>query len=253
VTTRTDALLTFADTVTGFMPRDEGLALFRHALAHGEKRPGGTWLEIGAWCGKSTVYLGAAAEATDAVLYSLDHHHGSEENQVGWEYFDESLVDPTDGRLNTLPFWQRTIADAHLEASVVGLVGHSLAVAAHFAQPLDVLFIDGGHGAEVAWGDFHAWTPKVVSGGCLMIHDVFEDPRDGGRPPYEIYLAALEGDFVARATIGSLRVLERTYRARGQPGSATSSGGANSSWRKMPDAAEEDVRASAARMMAAAV
>jgi predicted O-methyltransferase YrrM len=83
-------------------------------------------------------------------------------------------------------------------------------VAAHFGQPLDLLFIDGGHGAEVAWADFHAWTPKVVTGGLVMIHDVFADPRDGGRPPYEIYLAALGGgSFVERAAVGSLRVLER--------------------------------------------
>jgi predicted O-methyltransferase YrrM len=210
MTERTDELLAFADTVKGFMPRDEGLALFAHARDLGDALPGGTWLEVGAWCGKSAVYLGAAADATSSVLYSLDHHHGSEENQAGWEHFDASLVDPADGRLNTLPTWQRTIAQAHLEQCVIGLVGPSVVVAAHFAQPLELLFIDGGHGAQVAWADFHSWTPKIVTGGLLMIHDVFEDPNDGGRPPYEIYLAALAGGyFDERAAVGSLRVLER--------------------------------------------
>ena len=207
---RIEELLAFADTVKGFMPRNEGLALFSHARALGEELPGGTWLEVGAWCGKSAVYLGAAAEATSSVLYSLDHHHGSEENQAGWEHFDATLVDPKDGRLNTLPAWQRTIADAQLELCVIGLVGPSVVVASHFAQPLDLLFIDGGHGEEVAWADFHSWTPKIVTGGLLMIHDVFEDPNDGGRPPYEIYLAALAGGyFFERARVGSLAVLER--------------------------------------------
>ena len=180
---RSDELLAFADTVKGFMPRDEGLALYRGALEHARGGAGGTWLEVGAWCGKSAVYLGAAAEENGAVLYSLDHHHGSEENQEGWEHFDPTLLDPVDGRLNTLPAWQRTIANARLEATVLGLVGPSLVVAAHFAQPLDVLFIDGGHGHDVAWSDYEAWTPKVVEGGLLMIHDVFEDPAEGGRPP----------------------------------------------------------------------
>jgi len=207
---RVDELLDLAERVKGFMPRDEGLALFEHARRHGAAVAGGTWLEIGAWCGKSAVYLGAAAEASDAVLFSLDHHHGSEENQIGWEHFDPELVDPADGRLNTLPAWQRTIAEAHLESTVVGLVGPSSVVAAHFGQPLDLLFIDGGHGSEVAWSDFRDWTPKVVAGGVLMIHDVFEDPADGGRPPYEIYVAALEsGRFVDVAHQGSLRVLRR--------------------------------------------
>lgn len=191
------------------MPADEGLALTAYGVRLGAARPGGTWLEVGAWCGKSAVYLGAAAEATDSVLFSLDHHHGSEENQDGWEHFDPALVDPLDGRLNTLPHWQRTIADAHLEACVVALVGESTTVAAHFAQPLDLLFIDGGHGHDAAWADHRAWTPKVVAGGLLLIHDVFPDPADGGRPPYEIYLDALSSGFSEVDAVGSLRVLSR--------------------------------------------
>jgi len=204
---KTGERLAFARGVRGFMPDDEGRALFDAAMHRGE---GGTWLEVGAWCGKSAVYLGAAAHDRASVLYSLDHHHGSEENQRGWDSFDEGLVDPADGRLNTLGAWQRTIADADLEETVVGLVGHSLVIAAHFDQPLDLLFLDGGHGDVVAWADYHAWTPKVVPGGSLLIHDVFPDPAHGGRPPYEIYLAALaSGDFVERAATGSLRWLER--------------------------------------------
>ena len=211
MTARLEELLALAENAKGFMPRNEGLALYEHALAYGTHEREGTWLEVGAWCGKSALYLGAAAEATLSVLYSLDHHHGSEENQEGWEHFDPSLVDPLDGRLNTLPSWQRTIAEAGLERSVVGLVGHSIVVAAHFAQPLNVLFIDGGHGHDVAWADYLAWSPKVVAGGLLLIHDVFPDPADGGRPPYEIYLAALESSqFNELASEGSLRVLQRT-------------------------------------------
>jgi len=207
---RVDELLAYADTVKGFMPRDEGLALFEVARAHGERSHRGTWLEIGAWCGKSAVYLGAAAEATNSVLYSLDHHHGSEENQAGWEHFDATLVDPRDGRLNTLPFWQRTIAEAGLESTVLGLVGPSTVVAAHFNQPLDVLFIDGGHGHDVAWADYESWTPKLIVGGLLLIHDVFPDPADGGRPPYEIYRTALDSEkFTERSECGSLRALTR--------------------------------------------
>ena len=207
---RREQLLSLADSVKGFMPREEGLALFEHALARGREVEGATWLEVGAWCGKSAVYLGAAAEETGAALFSLDHHHGSEENQAGWEHHDRTLVDPLDGRLNTLPTWQRTIADAALEDTVLGLVGPSSVVARHFAQPLDLLFIDGGHGAGVAWADYEDWTPKVVDGGLLMIHDVFANPNDGGRPPYEIYLAAIAtGRFVDVAQQGSLRVLRR--------------------------------------------
>jgi MMP 1-O-methyltransferase len=206
--TRRDELFELARRTRGFMPDDEGETLYQAGLATTHRT--GSWLEIGAWCGKSALYLGAAAEDLGAVLYSLDHHHGSEENQEGWEHFDADLVDPLDGRLNTLPTWQRTIADARLEETVIGLVGRSGIVAAHFAETLDLLFIDGGHGEEVAWADYTNWSPKVVAGGTLAIHDVFSDPADGGRPPYEIYRAALASEeFVEASATGSLRVLTR--------------------------------------------
>lgn len=207
---RRDDLVALSAVTKGFMPDDEGRALLALAEALGAERPGGTWLEVGAWCGKSTVLLGAAAETSGSLLYSLDHHHGSEETQEGWEHFDPDLVDPSDGRLNTLPQWQRTIAAAGLEHCVVGLVGESSTVAAHFSHPLDLVFIDGGHGAEIAWADLRGWAPKVGAGGLLLIHDVFEDPAEGGRPPYEIYRAALDsGDFVEVSAAGSLRALRR--------------------------------------------
>ena len=207
---RHEALLHLARTARGFMSDDEGIALFEAARYAGETFPEATMLEVGAWCGKSAVYLGAAAEETGAVLFSLDHHHGSEENQEGWEHFDADLLDPRDGRLNTLPHWQRTIADAGLEASVVGLVGDSPTVARHWSTPLSLLFIDGGHGEEPAWADYRGWSPLVRSGGLLAIHDVFDDPADGGRPPYELYLDALgTGSFLERRAQGSLRILER--------------------------------------------
>ncbi len=207
---RIDTLISLAREVRGFMPDDEGLALLEAGLEAGRRFPSSTFLEVGAWCGKSGVYLGAAAEASGSVLYSLDHHHGSEENQIGWEHHDADLVDPEDGRLNTLPHWQRSIARADLEHTVIGLVGNSPIVATHFETPLSFLFIDGGHGSEPAWADYRNWTPKIVERGVLAIHDVFENPADGGRPPYELYCEALDsGEFAELSATGSLRVLER--------------------------------------------
>jgi predicted O-methyltransferase YrrM len=207
---RREHLFTLARATTGFMPDDEGEALFRAALRAGSAAPSATFVEIGAWCGKSTTYLGAAAEETGAVLFSLDHHHGSEENQAGWEHHDTSLVDPSTGRIDTLPHWRRAMISTGLEHSVVGLVGDSPTVSSRWTTPLVFCFIDGGHGEEPAWADYRGWAPHVVTGGWLAIHDVFPDPADGGRPPYDIWRAALaSGDFVEDAETGSLRVLRR--------------------------------------------
>jgi predicted O-methyltransferase YrrM len=207
---RREHLFEVARGATGFMPDDEGEALFLAALRAGASFPRATFMEIGAWCGKSTVYLGAAAEETGAVLYSLDHHHGSEENQAGWEHHDHSLVDPETGRIDTLPHWRRTMMRSGLEASVVGVVGDSPTVSAHWSTPLSFCFIDGGHGEDPAWADYRGWSPLVVEDGWLAIHDVFPDPADGGRPPFDIWRAAHDTRaFVEDGECGSLRVLRR--------------------------------------------
>ena len=215
---RINALLAAARTTRGFMPDDEGEALFEAALRAGladvpSAKPA-TFVEIGAWCGKSTVYLGAAAEATGAVLLSIDHHRGSEENQPGWEYHEADLVDLEAGRIDTLKHWRRTITTTELESSVIGIVGDSPTIATRWDRPLVFCFIDGGHGQEPAWADYRGWSPHVAIGGWLAIHDVFPDPAHGGRPPYELYCTALEsGEFVEDVTHGSLRVLRRVNRS----------------------------------------
>jgi MMP 1-O-methyltransferase len=198
-----------AEAARGFMPPDEGLAL--HDAALGLSVPG-PLLEVGSYCGKSAVYLGAAAREVGRVLFSVDHHRGSEENQPGWEWHEPDLVDPAVGKMDTLPWFRRTVHDAGLEGTVVAVVGDSPTVAAAWATPLALLFIDGGHGVEPARHDYERWTPHLVPGGRLCIHDVFPDPADGGRPPYEqIYLPALEsGRFAEERAVGSLRVLRRT-------------------------------------------
>jgi hypothetical protein len=227
---RITELMDIARRTRGFMPDDEGLALFDAARRAGEAtrdadrgsgagRAGGggsaTFVEIGAWCGKSTVYLGAAAEATGALLFSVDHHHGSEENQPGWEHHEPDLVNPVDGRIDTLPFWRRAIAVARLEATVAGIVGDSPSVASHWRTPLAFCFIDGGHGEVPALADMRGWSPHVSVGGLLAIHDVFPDPTQGGRPPYELWLQALaSGEWVEDGETGSLRVLRRVVPAR---------------------------------------
>jgi len=207
--TLTDAELAIAEAARGFMPPDEGLALAEAAASTDPAL--GPLLEVGSYCGKSACYLGPVARRLGTVLYCLDHHRGSEENQAGWEWHEPDLVDPELGLMDTLPTFRRTVHDAGLDDAVVALVGDSPTVARTWATPLSLLFIDGGHGEEPARADFEGWTPKVAPGGLLVIHDVFPDPADGGRPPYEqIYLPALASDrFVEVSATGSLRVLRR--------------------------------------------
>ncbi|CAB4788455.1 MAG: class I SAM-dependent methyltransferase [Actinobacteria bacterium] len=193
----------------GFMPPDEGDALYEAAVEAGARCAGLAFLEVGSYCGRSTVWLGGAARECHTVVFAVDHHRGSEENQSGWEHHDPTVVDPRINRMDTLPIFRAAIYDAGVEDFVVAVVGQSPAVAKYWTSPLAFLFIDGGHGVEPARADFEGWTPHVAVGGTLAIHDVFPDPADGGRPPYEqIYLPALaSGRFELQSATGSLRVL----------------------------------------------
>ena len=209
----TQRLFALAEQVRGFMPADEGRALYDAAMRY---LNGGVGVEVGTYCGKSTLLLGAAAQLTASVLYTVDHHHGSEEHQPGWEYHDTSLVDEVTGLFDTLPTFRRTLDTAGLDDHVVAIVGKSPVVARGWRLPLQFLFIDGGHSEKAATEDFEGWAKWVSPGGGLVIHDVFPDPRDGGRPPYYIYCRAVDsGQFREVSATGSLRVLERTG---GQPG-----------------------------------
>jgi predicted O-methyltransferase YrrM len=208
-------LIELARRTQGFMPDDEGLLL--HRLAR-ERLPHGPVLEVGTYCGKSAVYLGAAARAVGGTVFTVDHHRGSEENQAGWEHHDPTLVDAGSGLMDTLPRYRRTIERAGLEDVVVAVVGHSLTVSTHWRTPLSLLFIDGGHGEEPAHDDYAGWARWVQPDGLLVIHDVFPDPADGGRPPYEVYLRALaSSSFTEVEHLGSVRVLRRTSGTAGDP------------------------------------
>jgi MMP 1-O-methyltransferase len=203
----TERLFVLAEQVQGFMPADEGRALHDAALRYLD---GGVAVEIGTYCGKSTLLLGAAVQQTGSVLYTIDHHHGSEEHQAGWEYHDASLVDEVTGLFDTLPSFRRTLDAAGLDDHVVTVVGKSPIVAKGWGTLLQLLFIDGGHSEAAANQDFDGWAKWVTVGGALLIHDVFPDPRDGGRPPYLIYCRAIDsGQFREVSATGSLRVLER--------------------------------------------
>ena len=194
-----------AAATKGFLPEDEAEALHAAALA-----ADGPFLEVGSYCGRSAVWLGVAARARGTVLFAVDHHRGSEENQVGWAWHDPEVVDPVTGRMDTLPFLRRTLAAAGLEDLVVPVVGPSATIGRAWDSALGFLFIDGGHGEDVVRGDEAAWLPHVRVGGLLAIHDVFGDPADGGRPPYDLYRRCLDsGRWEDVSATGSLRILRR--------------------------------------------
>ncbi|MCX4822731.1 class I SAM-dependent methyltransferase [Streptomyces sp. NBC_01142] len=197
------------EAAKGFMPVAEGLALY--AAATEAAALGLPLLEVGTYCGRSTILLADAAREAGTSAITVDHHRGSEEQQPGWEYHDPTVVDPEVGEMDTLPTFRRTLHRAGLEEHVIAVVGRSPQVAAVWGTPLGLVFIDGGHTDEHAGGDYEGWAPHVAEGGLLVIHDVFPDPADGGQAPYRVYLRALASRaFTEVSAHDSLRVLRRT-------------------------------------------
>jgi predicted O-methyltransferase YrrM len=202
-------ILAAFEAAKGFMPVDEGLALYAAAREAGAL--GLPLVEVGTYCGRSTILLADAARACGTTAVTVDHHRGSEEQQPGWEYHDPSVVDPEVGLMDTLPTFRRTLHAAGLEDQVIALVGRSPQAAAIWQAPVGLVFIDGGHTDEHAGADYEGWAPHLATGGLLVIHDVFADPADGGQAPYRIYRRALEsGAFTEVSAHRSLHVLRRT-------------------------------------------
>lgn len=199
----------------GFMPEDEGMFLYDTAVKHLAHGPG---LEVGSYCGKSAIYVGAAARVAGSTYFTIDHHRGSEENQAGWEHHDPTTVDPEFGVMDTLPIFRKTIARAGLEDEVIAIVGRSTTLARHWRTPLALLFIDGGHSEEPAQADYSGFAHWIQPGGALVIHDVFERPEDGGQAPFHVWQRAVAGGgFTPSGTVGSMRVLVRTSGQAGTP------------------------------------
>lgn len=195
------------NTVKGFLDPEEGRALYDAA---NQVLALGPCLEVGSYCGKSTVYLGAACLESGSTLFAVDHHRGSEEHQLGEEYHDPDLYDASIGRMDSFKEFRKTVQKAGLDDVVVPVVASSRVAARHWATQLSLVFIDGGHSRDAALTDYRSWSRHIVPGGYLAIHDIFPDPEEGGQAPYEIYqLAIASGAFRALPTIKTLCLLQR--------------------------------------------
>lgn len=195
------------NTVKGFLDPIEGEALYLYAKQYVKNDP---CLEIGSYCGKSSVYLGSAVKENDQKLYSIDHHKGSEEQQPGEEYFDSDLINAEGNGIDTLPFFLETIEKSKLDKFVIPIVSTSEEAYQDFTLNFDMVFIDGGHSEKAAQKDYELWSKRITKGGLLAIHDVFPNPEDGGRPPYNIYRRALEsGNFKKLEMIKTLGLLKK--------------------------------------------
>lgn len=194
------------DEIKGFLSAAEGELLHNCAAQLSGSAPA---IEIGSYCGKSTLYFGLGCRSAGNTLLAIDHHRGSEEHQPGELFHDPQLVDES-GAVDTLRSFRRTLARASLEDTVIPVLASSTQFASVWRNPVSMVFIDGGHSLAAALADYRGWAGKVQVGGFLAIHDVYPAPEDGGQAPITVYrLALASGLFRDKAQADSLRVLQR--------------------------------------------
>ena len=192
--------------IKGFLKHTEGVALYentKEVCVHGNAA------EIGSYCGKSTCYIAQACKENNSLLYAIDHHRGSEEQQKGQEYFDEEIFDVVENRINTYPLFLKNIKEYELDNFIKPMVMDSISASKEISEALDFIFIDGSHTYESARNDYKYWEPKLRNGGILAIHDIYDSEDDGGQAPREIYETALREGFTLKKRVESLVLLVR--------------------------------------------
>ena len=193
------------DKLKGFMPKREGMALTRWSKKFSSIGP---IMEIGSYCGKSAIYLSRGAILNDQFVYTIDHHFGSEEHQINEEYFDNEIFDHINQRVDTLPLLIKNINKIKVN-NVVPIISNSIDIASKWNTELGMVFIDGGHSFQAANDDYESWNTKIKKNGALVIHDIFENPNDGGQAPFEIFQKALKNNFEIYERVDTLACLKK--------------------------------------------
>ena len=195
------------DSIKGFLDLNEGIALYEEVKRVSENN---FCVEIGSYCGKSTCFIGQACKENKSKLITIDHHKGSEEQQLGELYFDAEVYDEKLGRVNTLPLLEKNLAKFDLEDVVKPLVMDSISASKIIENNADLIFIDGSHTFESAESDYELWKNKIKKGGTLAIHDIYDSEDEGGQAPNKIFKQSLNEGFNFMKRVKSLVLLQKS-------------------------------------------
>ena len=195
------------DSIKGFLDLNEGIALYEEVKRVSKNN---FCVEIGSYCGKSTCFIGQACKENKSKLITIDHHKGSEEQQLGELYFDAEVYDEKLGRVNTLPLLEKNLAKFDLEDVVKPLVMDSISASKIVENNADLIFIDASHTFESAESDYELWKNKIKKGGTLAIHDVYDSEDEGGQAPNKIFKESLNEGFNFIKRVKSLVLLQKS-------------------------------------------
>jgi hypothetical protein len=143
----------FVNKIPGWLETNEGR--FLEKISRITKSLKGDIVEIGSFCGKSTIYLAQSG----SNVYAIDPHKGN----IGEEK----------NYASTYKEFIRNLKSANVIDTVTPLVTTSLHASKNWRKPIRILFIDGLHDEKNATQDFNVWTPYLINDGIVAIHDSF--------------------------------------------------------------------------------
>jgi MMP 1-O-methyltransferase len=192
-----DETIRLAESIRGWLTRDEGEALFKAAKGCTGR---GVIVEIGSWRGKSTICLARGSQAGASVpVYAIDRH--------------------VPGRFEK---FERNVRRAGVADLVRPIRSRSQDAADDFREPIELLFVDGAHDEAGVREDFEKWVPKVVEGGIVAFHDTTWHAGPRKVVGQKLYRSRSFSDvrFVRASTTMARKVAENTradrLRARAQ-------------------------------------
>lgn len=190
-------MVAVAIAAKGWLSPEEGNALYQLARA-----ASGPIVEIGSYCGKSTVWLAAGAAETGGVVVAVDHHRGNPEMGPGRDCHDPDVIDQ-DGAHDTLLEFRRTIRRAGVGPHVMAVVAPAEMAVRFWSQPIGMLFIDGDHSYDGCRSDYKNWAPLIVAGGALVFHDATIPAID------QVTSEAAADGFDPVRDVGCMRIMRR--------------------------------------------
>lgn len=162
----------------------------------------GPWVEIGSYCGRSTVALGKEAQRHGHVVFAVDPHRGNPEMDAGEACHHPDVWAREHGSLSVLI---DHIRKHGLEGTVVPVVGAGQAFAETGIRP-GFVFIDADHSYAGCKQDFNTWAELLDPSGVLAMHDT----TDVG--PGRVRDEALAAGWHLVEQVESLAILTRTNR-----------------------------------------
>jgi MMP 1-O-methyltransferase len=182
-------LLKIINRIPGWLSEKEAVFLEKQSLRT-QKLPG-VIVEIGSYCGKSTICLAQGV----GKVYAIDPHKGFVENSRRYK--------------PTFNNFKKNITEANMSRKIVPIVKTSKVAAKDWNKKIRFLFIDGLHDEINANLDFNLWNKHLIRNGVIAMHDSF--CRWGGSEKVAVKKIVISKDFYKIGVAGSI-----IYGVKGQ-------------------------------------